>query len=75
MLKLTPISGADQLIKSWIVPLVGREVFVPSEGSEGLREFAGVGEAWSFPTLRNRSSYKGIVWDVQGWGKLGSLPT
>ena len=37
VLKLTPISGADQLIKSWIVPLVGSEVFVPSEGSEGLR--------------------------------------
>jgi len=39
---------------------VGSEVFVPSEGSEGLRGLAGVGEAWSFPTLRNKSSYSGF---------------
>ena len=45
MLKLTLVSGADQLIKAWIVPLVGSETFFPLEDSEGLREFAGVGEA------------------------------
>ena len=33
---------------------MGSETFVPSEESEGLREFAGVGEAWFIPTLRDR---------------------
>ena len=34
-----------QLIKFWTAPLVGSDVFGPSEESEGLREFAGLGEA------------------------------
>ena len=37
---------------------MGREVFVPSEESEGLREFAGVQEAWFLPTLRDREFFR-----------------
>ena len=33
--------SADKILDC---PLVGSEVFVPSEESEGLREFAGVGK-------------------------------
>ena len=45
MLKLTLMSGADQLLKAWIVPLEESEIFVPREESEGLRELARVGKA------------------------------
>ena len=50
-----------QLIKFWTAPLVGSDVFGPSEESEGLREFAGLGEPWSLAALRNRSTQKGIL--------------